>query len=162
MPRGQDLGQSPVHDLDLAEQSHHHVRRLQVAMDHPPRVGIGHRVAGRLEDRRESGEAPRLVLHKPDSPAKAPPDGPSPALQACLLDQAPPDGPSLALSGLFAGPGSPGRHFRLRFRLVDRSGDATRRQQGGQRAALDQLHGEEWPPVGQRACTSWTGTIPGC
>ena len=59
-PLGEDLGQSPVHDLDLAEGAHHHVRRLQVAMDHPPRVGIGHRLAGLLEDPQE----PRQVLRR--------------------------------------------------------------------------------------------------
>ncbi len=32
----QDLGQAPVHDLDLAEAAHHDVRRLQVAVDDPP------------------------------------------------------------------------------------------------------------------------------
>ena len=47
---GQHLGQAPVHHLDLAEAPHHDVRRLQVAMDHPPGVRIGHRLADRLED----------------------------------------------------------------------------------------------------------------
>ena len=41
----QDLGQAPVHHLDLAEAADHHVRRLQVAMDHAAGVGVGHRLA---------------------------------------------------------------------------------------------------------------------
>ena len=54
----QDLGQAPVHHLDLAERADHHVRRLQVAVDHAPGVGIGHRLADLLEDRQE----PRQVV----------------------------------------------------------------------------------------------------
>ena len=57
---GEDLGEAPVHHLDLAEGADHHVRGLQVAVDHPPRVGIGDRLGDRLEDRQEAGEvAPR-------------------------------------------------------------------------------------------------------
>ena len=41
---GQDLGQAPVHHLDLAEGADHHVGGLQVAVDHPPGVGVGHRL----------------------------------------------------------------------------------------------------------------------
>ena len=33
--------QPPVHDLDLAERADHDVRRLQVAVDHAARVGVG-------------------------------------------------------------------------------------------------------------------------
>ncbi len=86
-PLIQHLGQSPVHHLDLAEAADHDVRRLQVAVDHAPRVGIGHRLADLLEDRQE----PRPVLGR-------------------------------VLAGL---------------------------QEGRQRAALDQLHGDEQPAVGE-------------
>ena len=44
------LGQPPVHDLDLAELPDHDVRRLQVAVDHPVRVGVPDRLADLLED----------------------------------------------------------------------------------------------------------------
>ena len=53
---GQDLGQAPVHDLDLAEAADHDVRRLQVAVDHAAGVGVGHRLADLLEDRQEAGQ----------------------------------------------------------------------------------------------------------
>ena len=52
---GQDLGQAPVHHLDLAEAADHHVRRLQVAVDHAAGVGVGHRLGDWLEDRQEPG-----------------------------------------------------------------------------------------------------------
>ena len=52
-PLVQHLGQAPVHDLDLAEAADHDVRRLQVPVDHAPRVGVGHRLADLLEDREE-------------------------------------------------------------------------------------------------------------
>ena len=52
------LGEAPVHDLDLAEAADHDVRRLQVAVDHALRVGVGDRLADLLED----GEEPRPVL----------------------------------------------------------------------------------------------------
>ena len=55
-PSRQDLGQAPVHHLDLAEAADHHVRRLQVAVDHAAGVGVGHRLADRLEDRQEPGQ----------------------------------------------------------------------------------------------------------
>ena len=51
----QDLGQAPVHHLDLAEAAHHDVRRLQVAVDHASSVGVGHRLADGLEDATGSG-----------------------------------------------------------------------------------------------------------
>ena len=51
----QDLGQAPVHHLHLAERADHHVRGLQVAVDHAPRVRVGHRLADLLEDREEAG-----------------------------------------------------------------------------------------------------------
>ena len=50
------FSQAPVHHLDLAEAAHHHVRRLQVAMDHAARMGIGHRLRDGGEDREESGQ----------------------------------------------------------------------------------------------------------
>ena len=88
-PLVEHLGQAPVHHLDLAEAADHHVRRLQVAVDHAPGVGIGHRLADLLEDRQE----PRPVVRR-------------------------------VLAGL---------------------------QQRGQGAALDQLHGEVEPAVGEPA-----------
>ena len=54
-PSFEHLGQAPVHHLDLAEAAHHDVRRLQVAVDHAPGVGVGHRLADLLED----GQEPR-------------------------------------------------------------------------------------------------------
>ena len=39
------LGQSPVDHQGLAELSQHHVRGLEVAMQHPPAMGIRHDVA---------------------------------------------------------------------------------------------------------------------
>ena len=47
---GQHLGQAPVHDLDLAERADHDVRRLQVPVDHPSGVRVGHRLRHLLED----------------------------------------------------------------------------------------------------------------
>ena len=44
-PPGQDLGQAPVHHLHLAERADHHVRGLQVAVDHASGVGVGNRLA---------------------------------------------------------------------------------------------------------------------
>ena len=61
-PLVEDLGQAPVHHLDLAEAADHHVRRLQVAVDHPPGVGVGHRLADLLEDREEPRPVVRRVL----------------------------------------------------------------------------------------------------
>ena len=52
----QDPRQAPVHDLDLAEAADHHVGRLQVAMDHPAGVGVGHRLRDGREDRQEPGQ----------------------------------------------------------------------------------------------------------
>ncbi len=59
VPFLQDLGQAPVHHLDLAEAAHHHVRGLQVPVDHPPCMGIGHRLADGLEDGKEAGKVVR-------------------------------------------------------------------------------------------------------
>ena len=50
----QDLGESPVHNLDLAERAHHDVGRLQVTVDDAARVGIGHRLADGFEDREKA------------------------------------------------------------------------------------------------------------
>ena len=64
---GQDLGQAPVHHLHLAERAHHHVRRFQVAVDHAPGVGVGHRLGDGLEDRQEPrqlGGRPRAGLQQ--------------------------------------------------------------------------------------------------
>ena len=54
---GEDLGQAPIHHLDLAEAAHHDVRRLQVAVDHAAGVRVRHRLADLLEDRQEAGQA---------------------------------------------------------------------------------------------------------
>ncbi len=53
---GQDLGQAPVHHLDLAERADHHVRRFQIAVDHPPGVGVGDGLGDRLEDGEKAGQ----------------------------------------------------------------------------------------------------------
>ena len=55
-PRREDLGQAPVHHLHLAEIADHDVRGLQVAVDHAPGMGIGHRLADILEDPQEPGQ----------------------------------------------------------------------------------------------------------
>ena len=39
------LGQAPVDDQRLVVRAEQHVGRLQIAVQHPPAVGIGHRVA---------------------------------------------------------------------------------------------------------------------
>ena len=46
-------GDAPVHDLDLAEVADHDVRRLQVAVDHPLRVGVADGLGDLLEDREQ-------------------------------------------------------------------------------------------------------------
>jgi hypothetical protein len=46
----QHFAQSPVHDLDFAKRADHDVRRLEVAMDHSPRMRVGERLADLLED----------------------------------------------------------------------------------------------------------------
>ena len=43
------LGQTPVHDLHLAETADHDVRRFQVPVDHAPSVGVGHCLTDLLE-----------------------------------------------------------------------------------------------------------------
>ena len=50
----QDLGQSPVDDLHLAERSNHDVGGLQVAVNDALRVGVGHRLANGLPDLEEA------------------------------------------------------------------------------------------------------------
>ncbi len=47
---GQDFGETPVHDLHFAEVADHHVGGLQIAVDHVPRMGVGHRLADLLEN----------------------------------------------------------------------------------------------------------------
>jgi hypothetical protein len=44
------LGESPVHDLDFAERTHHDVGRLQIPMDDALAVGVGQRLAHLLAD----------------------------------------------------------------------------------------------------------------
>ena len=48
--QGQHLGQPPIHHLHLAERADHDVRRLQVPVDHPSGVRVGHRLRHLLED----------------------------------------------------------------------------------------------------------------
>ena len=55
--RLEDLGQPPVHDLDLAERADHHVGRLQVAVDDAVGVGVADRLADLLEDGQEPAAA---------------------------------------------------------------------------------------------------------
>ena len=52
----QPFRQTPIHDLDLAEGPDHDVERLQVAVDHPLAVGVGHGLAHLLENLQEPGE----------------------------------------------------------------------------------------------------------
>ena len=59
--RRQHLGQSPVHDLHLAEAAHHHVGRLEVAVNDAVGVGVGHRLADLLEHRHETPAIRRRV-----------------------------------------------------------------------------------------------------
>jgi hypothetical protein len=44
VPFAEDLGESPVHDLDLAERPHHDVRGLQVAVQDASAVRVGQRL----------------------------------------------------------------------------------------------------------------------
>ena len=60
-PFGQDLGQPPVHHLDLAEGPHHDVGRLEVAVDHPLGVGIRHRLRHLQGDGQQAGPIGRRV-----------------------------------------------------------------------------------------------------
>ena len=45
-----EQGDSPVHHIDLAEVADHDVLRLDIAVDHAPAVGEGHRIADLAED----------------------------------------------------------------------------------------------------------------
>ena len=56
------LGQPPIHHLDFAEVPHHHVRRLQVAVDHAATMGVSHRLAHVLEDLKKTWAVFRRVL----------------------------------------------------------------------------------------------------
>ncbi len=60
-PTVEDLGQAPVHHLDLAEGSDHDVGGLEVAVDHAPGVRVGHGVAGEDEDSEEPAPVVRGV-----------------------------------------------------------------------------------------------------
>ncbi len=53
---GQDLGQAPVHDLDLAKGPDHDVGRLDVTVDDAAGMRVRHGLANRLEDRQEARE----------------------------------------------------------------------------------------------------------
>ena len=57
--RGGRLGQAPVDDQGLAEGAEHDVRGLEVAVDHPPAVGVGDRVADVDEPPEELAERER-------------------------------------------------------------------------------------------------------
>jgi hypothetical protein len=52
-PLAEHLGQPPVHHLHLAEATDHDVGGLEVAVDHPVRVGVRHRLARLLKHRHE-------------------------------------------------------------------------------------------------------------
>ena len=52
----EDLREPPVDHLHLAEGADHDVRRLEVAVDHAPRVGVGDGLADLLEDGEEPAE----------------------------------------------------------------------------------------------------------
>ena len=56
-PARSSLGQAPVHHQRLAVLAQHHVARLQVAVEDPPAVGVGHRVADSTNRRRSSRRA---------------------------------------------------------------------------------------------------------
>ena len=85
-PPGQDLGQAPVHHLDLAKTANHDVRGLQIAVDHPPGVGIRHRLGDVLEDRQEPGQVGRRVRPAPEQV------GQGPALHQLHAEERPPVG----------------------------------------------------------------------
>ncbi len=70
---GQDLGQAPVHHLHLAEAAHHDVRRLQVAVDHPPRwaYAIVRQTCSKME--RNRGRSSAGVLRAASSAASVRP-----------------------------------------------------------------------------------------
>ena len=59
--RAEDLGQPPVHDLDLAEGADHDVGRLQVAVDDAVGVGVADRLADLLEHRQQPAAVVRRV-----------------------------------------------------------------------------------------------------
>ncbi len=67
---GEDLGQAPIHHLDLAEGPDHDVRRLDVAVDHPARVGVGDGLRDRLEDRQHPGQAVAGILASGQEPGE--------------------------------------------------------------------------------------------
>jgi hypothetical protein len=46
----QRLGESPVHDLDLAKRAHHDVGRLQVPVDYAAAVSVSNRLTHLAED----------------------------------------------------------------------------------------------------------------
>ena len=54
-----DLGQAPVQDDHLAEVAQDDVLPLQVAVDHPPRVGVRQRVADADEGVEQRDEVER-------------------------------------------------------------------------------------------------------
>ena len=49
------LGQTPVNYLHFTERPDHDVRRLQIAMNHAPRVRVRHRLTDLLEDAQKPG-----------------------------------------------------------------------------------------------------------
>jgi hypothetical protein len=57
----QDAADAPVHEVDLVVAAEHDVRRLQVAVDDPLAVRVGHRVADLEQVLDARGEAVRLV-----------------------------------------------------------------------------------------------------
>jgi hypothetical protein len=61
VPTREDLGQPPVHHLDLAEGADHHVGRLKVAVDDVVGVGVADGLANGLEDRQQPAAVGRCV-----------------------------------------------------------------------------------------------------
>ena len=58
------LGQSPVDHQGFAEFAQHHVRRLQVAVEHAPAMGVGHHVANALEMVEQLAKFQRLTADR--------------------------------------------------------------------------------------------------
>ena len=57
----EDPREPPVHDVDLAELPHHHVRGLEVAVDHALGVCEGHRLTDAQEHAEHARRVPLLV-----------------------------------------------------------------------------------------------------
>ena len=71
LARSEDLGQSPIHDQHLAELPDHHIRRLDVAVKHSPRMGECDGVADLPEDEQAFDQPARLPF--PEQLGQGPP-----------------------------------------------------------------------------------------